>query len=426
MTRIDDPAMKVVRARTAMVQTARFYGALALRLNPEPKAVETMATDGVHLFYNPDWVEQQGMPEITGVCAKMVSHLALLHHTRRKHRDPALWKRACDYAANPLVLEAGFTLPDGALVNPEYVGKSAEEIYHREKQQQDEQQKDEQSQDEQDEGEQSPQKSSPAAASSDEDSDPDEDASPTEQPSSAGADGESGDPDPGNAGQVLDAVNEDGSAPSPTDIAQLESEQQLLVQQAKAMAQRAGQGSADQQRLLDNLKRAKYDWREELKRFVLKRAKDTTSWARPNRRLMAQGFRLPSLDSPKMGHMVLVVDVSASVIDWLEEFAAHLKTIWEDVRPQRMTIIYCAATVTGIDEIGPDDEFAIRPRGTGGTDLREAFKYLAESGEDEPDCCLVLTDMETPFPDRVPDYPVIWAATTEHQEPWGEVVRLKR
>ena len=41
------------------------------------------------------------------------------------------WNIACDYAINPLLVEAGFELPEGALLDPAYAGLSAEDIYAR-------------------------------------------------------------------------------------------------------------------------------------------------------------------------------------------------------------------------------------------------------------------------------------------------------
>jgi hypothetical protein len=44
-------------------------------------------------------------------------------------RDPERWNDACDYAINPLVVDAGMVLPKGAYLDARFKGKSAEEIY---------------------------------------------------------------------------------------------------------------------------------------------------------------------------------------------------------------------------------------------------------------------------------------------------------
>ena len=40
-----------------------------------------------------------------------------------------MWNDAADYAINPILTEAGFVLPDGALMSSEYRGMTAEQIY---------------------------------------------------------------------------------------------------------------------------------------------------------------------------------------------------------------------------------------------------------------------------------------------------------
>ena len=46
-----------------------------------------------------------------------------------KGRDAALWNKACDLVVNQLLLDAGFSLPQGATHDPTYTGLSAEALY---------------------------------------------------------------------------------------------------------------------------------------------------------------------------------------------------------------------------------------------------------------------------------------------------------
>ena len=57
-------------------------------------------------------------------------HPALHHHVRRSGRDPKRWNVACDYAINPLFVDAGLTLPEGVLLDNRFRGMSAEQIYN--------------------------------------------------------------------------------------------------------------------------------------------------------------------------------------------------------------------------------------------------------------------------------------------------------
>ena len=96
-----------------------------------------MATDGVSLFYNPAFVETLNAAELAGVLAHEVMHPALQHHTRRGDRDRKRWNMACDYAINPLLLDAGLTLPKDVLIDHRFRGMSAERIYNLIEEQQD-------------------------------------------------------------------------------------------------------------------------------------------------------------------------------------------------------------------------------------------------------------------------------------------------
>src|SRR6185295_18713127 len=48
---------------------------------------------------------------------------------RMSGRNLSRWNRAADFAINLLLRDAGFSLWDGALVNPDYRGWSAEQVY---------------------------------------------------------------------------------------------------------------------------------------------------------------------------------------------------------------------------------------------------------------------------------------------------------
>ena len=410
---------KVVRARTAMIQGQRFYGSLALGLKLAERAnVETMATDGTHLFFNPAWVEQAEMPHVIGVTAKLVTQLSLLHHTRRRERDAALWKRAGDLAVNPLVLAAGFELPDGYLVDPTYEDKSAEEIYRLEKAKQPE------PQDDQSGGKpgQGGQGAAGGAGAGEQGGEGEEGAGAPE----SGAEGDDGPgADPGNAGQVLDAINEDGTAPSEAEATQIEMEMATSAVQARNLAKQAGQGTSEMDRLVELLKTAQQDWKEDLRHFILHRAKDDYSFSRPSRRFIGQGLYLPSLHSTRMGEMVVAIDMSGSVGDWVEDFIANLGAIHADVRPSKLHVVYCADKIAGVDTFEPEDDFAPKPRGGGGTSFIPVFDWVAEQGI-EPACLVYLTDMEGPAPKDAPDYPVVWAVTTDEKNPWGERIQMRR
>ena len=104
--------VRIQKSRTILLLDHPFFGTLLFRLGAKPsRMVATMATDGISLFYNPEFVETLNAAELIGVLAHEVMHPALQHHTRRGDRSQARWNMACDYAINPMLLDAGLTLP---------------------------------------------------------------------------------------------------------------------------------------------------------------------------------------------------------------------------------------------------------------------------------------------------------------------------
>jgi predicted metal-dependent peptidase len=120
------------RRRTALLLDHPFFGSLLFRLKgQECRSIPTMATDGVSLYYNPEFVDTQNSATLAGVLAHEVMYPALHHHVRRSERDSRRWNEACDYAINPLLLDAGLRLPDGILVDNRFREMSAEQIYNQ-------------------------------------------------------------------------------------------------------------------------------------------------------------------------------------------------------------------------------------------------------------------------------------------------------
>src|SRR5579863_7344271 len=124
-------SLRIQKARTALLLDHPFFGSLLYRLKDrESRAVKTMATDGISLLWNPEFVETLTAATLAGTLAHEVMHPALHHHLRRSGRDPKRWNVACDYAINPLLVDAGLKLPEGVLLEDRFRGMSAEQIYN--------------------------------------------------------------------------------------------------------------------------------------------------------------------------------------------------------------------------------------------------------------------------------------------------------
>src|SRR6201998_56740 len=124
-------SLRVRKARTALLLDHPFFGSLLYRLKDrESRAIKTMATDGVSLLWNPEFVETLTAATLAGTLAHAGVHPALHHHLLRSGPASQKWKIACDYAINPLLVDAGLKLPEGVLLENRFRGMSAEQIFN--------------------------------------------------------------------------------------------------------------------------------------------------------------------------------------------------------------------------------------------------------------------------------------------------------
>jgi predicted metal-dependent peptidase len=124
-------ADKIERCSAQMLLRFPWWASLYLHLvRIETEAVDTMATDGTHLFYNPHFTESLTDKECIGVLLHETGHCAFLHVYRRKYREPQRWNVACDKAVNAVLVAANVTLPKGG-VPPGPLGSLAEELYEQ-------------------------------------------------------------------------------------------------------------------------------------------------------------------------------------------------------------------------------------------------------------------------------------------------------
>jgi predicted metal-dependent peptidase len=143
-------------------------------------------------------------------------HPALHHHVRRSGRDPKRWNVACDFAINPLLVDAGLSLPDGVLIDNRFRGMSAEQIYNI---------LESESETEQDSGKEGAE-DEPGGGESKDETSPGGDSNSPSAPVTKGG-----------IGQVLDAPPSDEETPTIEEQAR---EWDVAVNQATTIARQAG------------------------------------------------------------------------------------------------------------------------------------------------------------------------------------------
>ena len=123
----------MVKARAQLLMEHPFFGTLALRLKlvQDDDGCDTAATDGKQLVYNSKFIGKLDPLTRKGLIAHEVMHCVFNHMTRRQERDHKIWNAACDFAINSHLVQSGFILPEGGLIDSQYDDMSAEAIYNK-------------------------------------------------------------------------------------------------------------------------------------------------------------------------------------------------------------------------------------------------------------------------------------------------------
>lgn len=374
---------KISKAKAQLVLNYPFHACLLLSMPVVEDAnmhMKTLATDGKTIWYDPGWIADNDMATVIFGFAHEVMHGVFKHMYRRGGRHPMIWNMAGDFIINGLLRDDGMTpdwsryLLDDSLV--ERGGGTTEGVYELLREMAEKQ-----------------------------------------GGMDAGMKGLPG------GGEPFDEMHDpQGTA---AEIREAEAEMQVRVAQAAAAAKAMGKLSAGMEKFITAALKPKVDWADALRRFVNQAAKRDYSFARPKRRFLAQRLYLPSLSGYGMGPMVVAVDQSGSISDEeISQFAAEIRSQWEDCSPSELHVLYFDSEVRRCDKFEPGDEPMIGRFAGGGTAFSPIFRQVDELGV-EPCCCVVLTDLCCSDFGPEPEYPVLWVSNLDTRAPWGEVVMMK-
>lgn len=249
-------------------------------------------------------------------------------------------------------------------------------------------------------------------------------------------DGEGGDEDGTNPGG-FDNLMQPGAASgkNPQQAAQQHNPQQWQVEIAAAQTieQMRSQGkmSAALKRMFQEILEPEVNWVDHIATLINRTCGDGSyDWSHPDEWFSVLDIYSPKPTGTGAGWIVVWGDTSGSrSTAELTSNMAELAGILSDVNPQRLTVLWCDAAIDHIDEIAdPMDLQHIKARGTGGgggTDQNPVFDWIATQ-EEVPDLYIGFTDGYVDFPEKEPRFPVIWASSTDHTYPWGQVVRVNK
>ena len=366
--------LRLARLRARLILGHPFFGVLGLRLVMREAPIETMGVDGRSMFWGREFVEKTPDAELLGVICHEIMHCALAHHVRQGEREHNKWNIACDFAINPLIRAAGFSLPKEALLDDAFEGMEAEAIYSKIK---------------------------------------------TIEMSVVG-NGKGG--DFGGCGSVDKLPRGENGGTTSNEA----SEWKMATVQAANVAKGRGRLPAGLEQMIADLLAPRIPWQQVLARFITASSRDDYSWSRPNRRYIHRGLYLPGLHSVRLGEVVMGVDTSGSIdhklmVQFFSEAAAVLGLL----RPTKTHVISCDAAVGDHLTFEPGQAFVIPQVRRGGTSFKPVFELVEREGI-TPACLIYLTDLDGDFPDSEPRYPVLWVVKEGRMgaAPFGEIVKL--
>jgi predicted metal-dependent peptidase len=242
----------------------------------------------------------------------------------------------------------------------------------------------------------------------------------------------------GSGGEGFDDHDWDGAKGlSGEEKKELEREIDQAIRQGMMAEQKAiGNKSGNMFRELGELLEPQIDWREVLREFVksICNARDTSSWRRVNRRFLGTGVYMPTMIGERVGSLAIGIDTSGSISgSEINRFLSEVKSIAEDVRPEKIDLIYWDASVAGHEVYDENDMANIvsstKPRGGGGTDPRAMMHYLKKE-KIEPECIIMLTDGEIYDWGSDWDAPIMWVVCNSYRgstitAPMGKTVHIK-
>ena len=443
----NDAQQIITRARASLVMEHPFFGSLALRLRLKADpACADMWTDGKTLAYNPAFAAALSPKSLVGALAHEVLHLAFGHHLRRKGRDSAQWNRACDLAVNHILLETGFTLPQGFTHNPAYAGMSADEIFEALASLQDA------PDNKGAKGAQAAQGTEKAEGAGSSSFEGGTQTKPAPQPQNSQGnkqdDKQKDQPNPqataGNKaaphgtgkteqsggkvsfiGEVADHPDAQG-AQNDQALKAAQQEADIAMMQALQRARHMGSMPAGLARQLAHALRPKLDWQSLLQRFLEQCAQNDYSWTSPNRRYLYQNIYLPARREARLPHVALAVDCSGSVDEQaLSMFCAELTSVLESYDTTLTVLFHDTKVQKTITLTRMDMPATLTPVGGGGTDYRPVCTHIEDQNL-QPTCLIWFTDLECNRYPAEPDYPVLWVCSAQHEDqpPFGQVLHL--
>lgn len=374
----------LVATRVRLINRYPFFGVTALSLIfVETDAISTLAVDGFHMFYNPNFVLKLRPGERDFGIAHEVLHCALKHCgvERMGPRNPKMWNWAVDFVTNAYLVKGkvGEMITTVKILHDTmFDGWSAEDVYdYLEK-------------------------------------------NPKERPNGGLLDehilvGIGGGGDSSGEGVKFDgktlSIPKEIYDKLAKDFADVIAQARAAQYEAEIRQKTAGGTLPDGMWAeIDELMQPKVNWRDVLRHYTAQVIKRGYSYAKPNKALFSAGWTIPGYRQwQREVDLVVAIDTSGSVTDEQRRvFFSELHGIITAFHSFRVHMwcfggVVHEASVVEITRDNEEEFFTYKPVIGGGTVFEANWEYMIERGI-KPKLLIVFTDGYPNGDWGIPDY----------------------
>lgn len=411
---------KIQKAKLNIMLRDPFFATILLNLqiSQDNAKTETAATDGKAIYYNINFFNKLNDKEMQFILIHEILHLCFYHHTRRQDRNPKLWNIASDYVINYYAQQAGYTLPEGTLIDYRYKGLTTEQLYNLLNKQQQQQKKQEEQQEQQQQEQNQDKNQSGSNGSKEENQEQENNEPETENNNTDGTENADTEEETENetdtseaseeetteeakpektkaeqmreAGEVLDAAKDEAGTK------EAETETETLLKQAAINALKVGKGNELTERILKaGQKKRNFS---ELIREHIQPAKNDYNFSKPNRRYYNNSFILPSLKSEEKKPLAIAIDTSGSLnFETLTEFWNEIYFLIQENKLDTQIILYTHEIYYNEKFTYSDTPKKIENVCSGGTHTQAVFELLENQEDETPELLINFTDLKDNF-----------------------------
>lgn len=314
---ISDAKIDIIKLRATT-----FLASLACSLETIiTEDIPTAATNGKYIKYNPYFFMSLPRKQRAFLLAHETLHVAYYHMTRRGSRSPKKWNFAGDYIINLDLVDQGFEMIPGGLLDPKFKGMSTEEIY---------------------------------------------DIIP--------------DPEDDDSNGIGDDIEE--SEGSEGDIANTEAEVRDMITRAVQLADMKDDRDSvpdSIRRALADYAKPVINWRTVLARFMQQLDKSDYSWSRPNKR--HRDIYLPHMKGNALSKLTFAIDTSGSIsVKQFNQFISEVAAVFRTARPRELELLQFDHALQAVDKIKNVQGLSkVHFKGHGGTEPEVALQHFIKS-----------------------------------------------